>query len=893
MDAETKQAQAELDRTRKLADAISRSLLFSLERGYLDVAFEDATYLQLRDAGREPRAVKTHFLRIDQVGMPLGAATDHAFTAFQTALAACHDPTRYTLLFIVKSDGYYNALYLGVRANDEASDPSAFTEYLGGFLRGNWPGTRLTPCDLAADFKAHELHYAAALTGIPSLRPGDNPGSSQSLERMLRGMRGKSFYYLVIARPTSETVVNTIINRCRDLLGYVHTLTRFSQSDTQTGGGSYSERHSRTEQVADSDQTSIRSGSSRDRGIDIQALITGLTLFFPPADLLTKFATIGGMALAANFNQPEQSSNTKGNTHTVTHGQSYATTSGVNWSVAQALSKEYINAHAQAAEKTLQQYIARFEQARSLGCWNVGVYMLSDDEAAVTQGGTQLRALLSGGNSVFEPIRVHDLSRIWHVGAPGSTSAAHIALRHFKQPLICLVDPANGKGIDHPLGSAFNDLTTPLNTEELALLVNLPRREVPGVRVMPTAEFTLNPPLVPAHAIHLGTLLEGGEPTSLTYRIGCDALTKHVLITGTSGSGTSTTGKQLLNSLYDNAIPFLVIEPSNDEYLEWAITHNVPVYAPGAKLQAGQVHDLHLNPLEVVWLADPHRPNVLAHIDRLTSVLNATLPLYESMPLLLENALCDIYQQTNNWITDDCLPPRATAFPTMSQLLTHIPRMVKEKGYEPWVAANVTAALVTRVENLLRGWKKQLFDQHTSTPWADLFDRPAVINLSYVSDDADKAFIMALLFQFMFEYRQARAELADPQAHRTPQLHHVTLIEEAQRILARPTLGTPESVNPQGKLAGMFANLFTEFRTYGEGLILVDQVPTKLIPDAVKHTNVKIVHRLINAHDRDAMSTAMSLTAEQALIISRLRTGQAIVCSDQADMAAWVQICQQ
>ena len=42
--------------------------------------------------------------------------------------------------------------------------------------------------------------------------------------------------------------------------------------------------------------------------------------------------------------------------------------------------------------------------------------------------------------------------------------------------------------------------------------------------------------------------------------------------------------------------------------------------------------------------------------------------------------------------------------------------------------------------------------------------------------------------------------------------------------------------------------------------------------------------------DREAMGGCMTLAPDQIALINRLRAGQAIVCGDQDDMAAWVQI---
>jgi len=73
-------------------------------------------------------------------------------------------------------------------------------------------------------------------------------------------------------------------------------------------------------------------------------------------------------------------------------------------------------------------------------------------------------------------------------------------------------------------------------------------------------------------------------------------------------------------------------------------------------------------------------------------------------------------------------------------------------------------------------------------------------------------------------------------------------------------------------------------------LLVVDQIPSRLIPDAIKNTNLKIVHRLVAADDRQTMGDCMGLNPEQSAIINRLRPGQAIAYGDLDDAAAWIQI---
>ena len=75
----------------------------------------------------------------------------------------------------------------------------------------------------------------------------------------------------------------------------------------------------------------------------------------------------------------------------------------------------------------------------------------------------------------------------------------------------------------------------------------------------------------------------------------------------------------------------------------------------------------------------------------------------------------------------------------------------------------------------------------------------------------------------------------------------------------------------------MFANLLAEVRKYGEGLIIADQIPNKLVSDVIKNTNTKIVHRLFAADDRNTIGDAMGLSDEQKEFLPMLQPGETIM----------------
>ncbi len=147
----------------------------------------------------------------------------------------------------------------------------------------------------------------------------------------------------------------------------------------------------------------------------------------------------------------------------------------------------------------------------------------------------------------------------------------------------------------------------------------------------------------------------------------------------------------------------------------------------------------------------------------------------------------------------------------------------------------------------------------------------------------DKSFFMALLLQFLYEYRSAQAEIGEIDYNENA-CKHLTIIEEAHRVMAK----CEKQDLPQYKSAMMFSNMLSEIRAYGEGLMLVDQVPTRLIPDAIKNTNLKITHRLVAEDDCKAIGESMGLNDEQRKVIPKLMTGQCIVSSSLATDIYWV-----
>lgn len=341
-----------------------------------------------------------------------------------------------------------------------------------------------------------------------------------------------------------------------------------------------------------------------------------------------------------------------------------------------------------------------------------------------------------------------------------------------------------------------------------------------------------------------------------------------------------------------STIPYLVIEPAKTEYVDWAIDYNnnhpndpIDIYIPGCKKYKGSFKpkELKLNPFELVWLDPKQEINVLTHIDRLKSTFASAFPMYDILPVLMEDLIYTVYQnKSTDWLN---VQPQygKTMPPTLNSMSMSVDQVIEHRQYEDKVQRNMKACLNTRIDSLKRGWKGELLNTLKSTPWEDLFGKKCVINLSYVGDNIDKSFMMALLLQFLYEYRSACAEVGITD-YNDNRCKHLTIIEEAHRVMSK----CENQELPQYKSAMMFSNMLSEIRAYGEGLMLVDQVPTRLIPDAIKNTNLKITHRLVAEDDCKAIGESMGLNEEQRKVIPKLMTGQCIISSSLATDIYWV-----
>ena len=250
-------------------------------------------------------------------------------------------------------------------------------------------------------------------------------------------------------------------------------------------------------------------------------------------------------------------------------------------------------------------------------------------------------------------------------------------------------------------------------------------------------------------------------------------------------------------------------------------------------------------------------------------------------PQVLAAALTRCYEQAGwDLVTGQPATPGVQpAYPGLEDLQAAAMAVVSEIGYGREVADNVRGFVTVRIGAC--GWGPPAGSSTAATPSTSpaCSARNVVLEIEDAGDDRDKAFLMGAVLIRLTEHLRLRHRAEGPAA--APGLRHLTVIEEAHRLLRQPPPGT--GAGPAAQAVEMFADLLAEVRAYGEGLVIAEQIPAKLIPDVIKNTAVKVVHRLPAADDRDAVGATMNLHQAQSEYLVTLPPGEAAVHADGMD----------
>lgn len=518
--------------------------------------------------------------------------------------------------------------------------------------------------------------------------------------------------------------------------------------------------------------------------------------------------------------------------------------------------------------------IKRLRQAQNVGLWGSAVVYSADKHIV----GNIIQACLSG--ELAKPATdILPLRKI------------PFSLKNTEQILI-------------PKLASNNPLLAPITSSELGMLCTPPFESVPDFELKKGKLY----PMVGSSkdGVVIGKVSDGNRPIeTMDFSLSEADLNKHTFVCGITGSGKTTTVKGILQNCKK---PFMVIESAKKEYRNLRLSDDrkdLTVYTLGKP----ELNCLQFNPFYIQCGI-----NLQTHIDFLKDLFNASFSFYGPMPYILEKCLHNIYRKKGWNLTlgyhpylintekqskvfdsgylkgQYSLEVHKYLFPTMQDLRAEVEQYIKtEMDYKGEVADNIKTAMLARLDSLCIGSKGFMLNTVEPIPIDDLMQKNVVFELEGLADDADKAFCVGLLVVYINEYRQI---FKDEHFGENLGLQHLLVIEEAHRLLKNiETERTSENMgNPKGKAVEHFTNMIAEMRSYGQGVIIAEQIPSKLAPDVIKNSSNKIIQRVVSADDQRLVANTIGIKEEDAVYLGNLKTGYALCHKEGMNLPVFVKV---
>lgn len=782
------------------------------------------------------------------------------------------------------------------------------------------------------------MPHAGILTGVPGTDK-DSEGF-QGVDRLMDVMSGDDFGFMVIARPASSQEMDDLEKELLSIEEALsplmrHTLQRTRQNSTgenksvaktdseqnSTGWNqtestnrafTENKNHTYTSSTGNSQQetdgeTSSRQYSSSENVSDsktnsnhrvVEKDSSGPRNTIDEGDSSGSSSSVGSQFSAQqqasyvfsyqinegnNTTIGSQENKSKGESKQENYGHTLAKSESKN-STESTSETEALMEQMEVEEKSAAGWVkyidevllARLDYGRGKGIFISSAYLFAGSPAMLRRLSSTAISLYSGPKGNKSPLTFHILQE---EDAQGLRSLQNMQLPVFQRDskkncmtaLSCI-----SKG--HVSYAA-----SWLSAEDLSILAALPKKEVPGLALREEVAFGLNIETPAGETIPLGNLVQDGVEKSIPISLEKSALDKHTFVTGVTGSGKTTTCQ---NILLGSKLPFLVIEPAKTEYrVLLKRCPNLLFFTPGKQ----EIAPFFLNPFEIL----PGEA-ITSRADMIKATLEASFDMEAAIPQIMETAIYRAYEEKGWDIRAGVWRPLVNGndeprdpflkgvcpFPTLSDFWEAVKRVTEEEGFGERLQNEYMGSLKARIESLLVGAKGMMLNTPRSLDWNDLIDRQVVIELEEIKNGAEKSLLMGFILTNLMQAVKSRHA-------KDPNFQHITLVEEAHRLLSRYVPG--DSMNKKQGVE-VFADMLAEVRKYGESLIIADQIPDKMTPEVLKNTNTKIVHKLFARDDKDAIGDTMALSDDQKAFLSKLPTGRAIIFSQGWTKALQVKV---
>lgn len=758
------------------------------------------------------------------------------------------------ILYLLSGNKDRISLYLGI-ANTEKENLNFSSDYCFDYLKdvflGNYQGSRVEEIkradvenEILYDLK--NIKYLSILRGVPTFE-SDEKNNFQNIEYFINSMLGSEFQLLINLKPCVEEEINdyeeTLRKKYEEIYTNNNVRTQIQNQKSKSKSNDKSKSKNITNSTTNNEEKRSGTEERKEKGYSDKEYTTSSENWGK-----TKTTT-----KTDDFRENNSENTSENNSETVSY---------------EKIDKRY----GDIMEIFEEQIFPKILLGKNRGLFKVQV--LASSKNLITQEKLEgvFLSLTQGkikniSQTYFEKIDVDNKGEI------------NSSFRFYSERKI----PYEKKGDYFLLYRVIEKdrarTCSYMTVEEISIIAGFPKKEVIGLPINEGVNFGSNIPEIRAeNKLKLGKLVQRGTITKNIISLDKTELNKHIFIAGTTGAGKTTTCHKLLK---ESEIPFLVIEPAKREYRELILQDkSINVFTLGRE----EGIPFRINPFEFL-----DTENITSHVDMIKASFEASFDMDAAIPQLIEAAIyrCyedygwDINDNTNIYLEDKSLAWRSGGiyFPTLDDLLRVIEDVVKEKKMGDRLENEYIGSIKARLEALIVGAKGQMLNTRCSYDFEKLLKGKNILELEEIKSGQDKALVMGFILTRICETLKKLHK-------KNPSFRHITLIEEAHRLLAKAYPG--EGAKRQA--VEIFADMLAEIRKYGESLIIVDQIPEKLSPEILKNTNTKIIHKIFSRDDKSTVGDTMSMNDQQKEFLSNLKTGEAIIFSQGWQKAVQVKI---
>lgn len=319
---------------------------------------------------------------------------------------------------------------------------------------------------------------------------------------------------------------------------------------------------------------------------------------------------------------------------------------------------------------------------------------------------------------------------------------------------------------------------------------------------------------------------------------------QHVGVFGRSGAGKTNLGFEIFRQLHKDGTPVLVFDWKRNyrDLLALPDFQDVDVHTVGR-----DIAPFYFNPL-----IPPPDTEPRIWLKQIIEVVAQAYALGNGVLYLLQESLNAVYEKAGVY------EGKVTQWPTFRDVLVYAKERNARGRESAWLASTMRA-----LSTLCFGeMDKTLNSVHRQSKTLDqMLDKSVILEMDALGQ-SDKVFLISSLLLYIHHRRMTEGMRET--------LKHVTIIEEAHHVLA----------NERRSLIGgqsVMEITFREIREFGEGIVYLDQHPSKIALSALGNTYCTFCLNLKHQKDVYAMAQSMLLDGEEKDIFGSLEVGYAVV----------------